>query len=272
MPFDEELQAALDAANRAAQIVLSHYHDRSALADAPASITTSTDRDSQESILRSLSERFPGDAYRAEEATPSLQRLHTAGSRIWIIDPIDGTRGFAIKNGQFSVMIALAVDGRVVVGVVNEPAMNRITFAQRGTGCWRRDGNSNPVRVRASMTADCGLITLTQSHTKPDRPPTAAVQNLKPTRVLETYSAGIKLAQVARGEADVYACEYDAMNDWDIAAGHILVIEAGGQVTMSDGRELVFGQENPLQVGQLVATNGHVHDEALRRLTTRRSG
>jgi 3'(2'), 5'-bisphosphate nucleotidase len=263
VPFDQELKAALDAADRAAQVILRHYEVRDAMADAPASISTATDRESQETILRSLSEQFPDDAYRAEENTPSLSGLRSAGPRIWIIDPIDGTRGFVKKNGQFSVMIALVVDGEVVVGVVHEPALKRITFAQRGCGCWRRDSDGELLPVHVSSNADGDRLTLTQSHTKAGRTPTAAVQYLKPARVLETYSAGIKLAQVARGEADVYACEYDAMNDWDIAAGHILVTEAGGRVTMSDGGNLIFGREDPLQVGRLVATNGRVHDPVL---------
>jgi 3'(2'), 5'-bisphosphate nucleotidase len=266
--FDKELKAALAAADRAAQVIRNHYQLRDAMTDAPASISTATDRESQETILRSLCEQFPEDAYRAEEKTPSLSGLRTGGSRMWIIDPIDGTRGFAKKNGQFSVMIARVVDGEVVVGVVHEPVLNRITFAQRGGGCWRRDGDGNPMQVHVSSDANCDRLTLTQSHTKIGRAPTAAVQNLKPVRVLETYSAGIKLAQVARGEADVYACEYVAMYDWDIAAGHILVTEAGGRVSMNDGRQLSFGGENPLQVGRLIATNGLLHDHVLTKLRT----
>src|SRR6478609_9639238 len=101
MPFDRELQAALTAAEQASRIILEHYEQRTALADAPASITTSTDRASQEAILQALSAQFPDDAFRAEEATPTLERLRREGSRMWIIDPIDGTRGFAKKNGQF---------------------------------------------------------------------------------------------------------------------------------------------------------------------------
>ena len=120
--------------------------------------------------------------------------------------------------------------------------------------------------VRVTQTADLTHCTLTQSHTKPGRGPTIAVERLQPARIIETYSAGIKLAQVARGEADIYACEYDAMNDWDIAAGQILVTEAGGKVTTNDGRPLVFGRADPLQTGGLLATNGVLHEAAMGRL------
>lgn len=268
MQFDRELAAALDAAARAARVILEHYRERSAIADAPASITTATDRASQETILEALAQQFPNDGFRAEEATPTLQRLASTGRRMWIIDPIDGTRGFARKNDEFSVMIALVEEGAVLVGIVSEPAKERVTYAARGCGCWRCDGGAEAKQMHVSANADPNRLTLTQSHTKPDRGPTAAVRKLNPQSVVETYSAGIKLAQVARGEADVYACEYDAMNDWDIAAGEILVTEAGGRVTTNDGRPLYFGRPDPLQTGGLLATNGIVHDAVMARLAT----
>jgi 3'(2'), 5'-bisphosphate nucleotidase len=268
MELDRELAAALDAAARAARVILDHYRERTAIADAPASISTATDRASQEIILEALAEQFPNDAFRAEEATTTLKRLPTTGRRMWIIDPIDGTRGFAKKNDEFSVMIALVEEGAVLVGAVLEPAKERMTYAARHFGCWRRDGGANAEQVRVSTNADPERLTLTQSHTKPGRAPTAAVRMLQPQTVLETYSAGIKLAQVARGEADVYSCEYEAMNDWDIAAGEILVAEAGGRVTTNQGRALHFGRSDPLQTGRLLATNGAVHEAVMARLAT----
>src|SRR5439155_123979 len=81
--------------------------------DARADITTEVDRQSQEAILGSLRRRFPGDALCAEEETPTLAAAARSGPRVWVVDPIDGTRGFAQKNGEFSVMIALLEEGRV---------------------------------------------------------------------------------------------------------------------------------------------------------------
>jgi 3'(2'), 5'-bisphosphate nucleotidase len=219
-------------------------------------------------ILDALANQFPTDAFRAEEATPALDRLASTGRRMWVIDPIDGTRGFAKKNGEFSVMIALVEACEVLVGVVLEPAKGRVTYAARDFGCWRRDGDDVPERVQVSANVDPDRLALTQSHTKLDRGPTAAVRKLNPLSVVETYSAGVKLAQVARGEADVYSCEYDAMNDWDIAAGDILVREAGGHVTTNDGGPLYYGRPQPLQTGGLLATNGHVHEAVIARLAT----
>ena len=201
MPFDRELEAALAAAEQASRIILEHYEQRTAMADAPASITTSTDRASQEAILQSLSAQFPDDAFRAEEATPTLERLRREGSRMWIIDPIDGTRGFAKKNGQFSVMIALCVDGVPVVGVVQEPALGRITCAQLGGGCWTSDGE----QVRVTQIADPTRCTLTQSHTKPGRGPTIAVQQA-PTGSHHRDLLGRHQARASRSRRSRHLC------------------------------------------------------------------
>ena len=91
-------------------------------------------------------------------------------------------------------------------------------------------------------------------------------RSLRPARVLESHSAGIKLALVARGEADLYLNTYDAFHDWDICAGHILVTEAGGKVTGSANQTLVYGVAGAWQRHGLLASNGRVHAEALARL------
>src|SRR5207253_214141 len=106
MPYEQELELALRAAAAAGRLILDAYEQFKPIPDAPASISTQADRDSQECILQLIQASFPGDACCAEEATPSLDRTRTA-ARTWVVDPIDGTRGFAQKNGEFSVMIGL---------------------------------------------------------------------------------------------------------------------------------------------------------------------
>src|SRR2546423_7512904 len=106
MPYERELQAALEAARRAGARILEHYEPFEKAPDARADISTIADREAQEIILKHLHETFPADALCAEEKTPSLEGVVTTGPRQWVVDPIDGTRGFARKNGEFSVMIA----------------------------------------------------------------------------------------------------------------------------------------------------------------------
>jgi len=267
MPYELELKVALEAAERAGTLILDHYARFQAIPDAPADISTDTDRQSQALILQHIHQAFPSDALRAEEAQAALAGVADAGARLWIVDPIDGTRGFARKNGEFSVMVAFVEAGMPAVGVVAEPAQQRLTYAVRGAGCWKRDKTSDsPVRCRATMTRELAEATVVQSHSRKGARPSRQLEALKPARVVETYSAGIKLAIVARGEADLYLNTYDACHDWDICAGQVLVEEAGGRVTNLRGDEPCYGLPGAVQAHGLLASNRVLHDAALAAL------
>ena len=261
-----ELAVALDAARLASTYLMDAYASFEAIVDAPASITTEADRQSQEIILKTLHEHFPTDSLCAEEATPTVQAALSTGARLWIVDPIDGTRGFARKTGEFSVMIGFVVEGKLEVGVVAQPALGRLTYASRGHGCWRHDANEPPTPCRVTTIDKLENATLTQSRSKDPSKRTPLVAALGPGKVTETYSAGVKLALVARGEADLYINDYNAFHDWDIAAGQLLVTEAGGQVTDFCGGELLYGLPGAWQRHGLVATNGLLHVASLARL------
>jgi 3'(2'), 5'-bisphosphate nucleotidase len=263
LKYKTELDAALEAAESAGRELVRLYADFQRIADAPADITTDADRRAQEIILARLQRQFPADAYCAEETTPGLKDRPSQGPRLWIIDPIDGTRGFARKNGEFSIMIAFVENGVIGAGVVLEPARQRLTYAVHGGGCWKRDGNGVPVRARVSPTSAIADATLTRSRSRTTDPSSHKTGPLQTARVLESYSAGIKLALVARADADIYLNYYGSFHDWDICAGHILVEEAGGKVTGLHGESLHYGLPGALQQHGLLASNGELHDLSL---------
>lgn len=263
---ERELALAMEAVDVASRYLVEEYHKFQAIPDAPADITTHADRHAQEILLQHLLRSFPDDAYCAEENTATLQGKRNIGDRLWIIDPIDGTRGFAQKNGEFSIMVGFVERGLIELGIVAQPALERFTYAKRGGGCWRRDGVAVPVSCHVSQITDLDLATLTQSRSRNPDKPSRWVQALRPAKLIESHSAGVKLALVARGEADLYLNTYDAFHDWDICAGHILVSEAGGMVTGGGGQTLEYGLEGAWQRHGLLATNGRVHAEALVRI------
>jgi 3'(2'), 5'-bisphosphate nucleotidase len=261
-----ELAAALEIAELAGALVRKEYETFAAIPDAPSHISTYVDKASQELILTFLHQRFPHDALCAEEKTPSLEKVPHIGPRSWVVDPIDGTRGFARKTGQFSVMIGFLLDGFPVLGVVVEPAFDRTTYASLGGGCWYKIGQSSaPIHCMVSPRTPVSDCILVQSWAKGGQP-TRPVAVLAPARVIETYSGGVKLAMVARGEADVYANTYETFRDWDICAGHILVTEAGGRVTDLSGGQIVYQEADFGQRRGLLGTNGLIHDDVLARL------
>ncbi len=262
--YDRELEVALEASRVASRHLMLEYERFQVIADAPANITTDADRQSQEIILQAVRREFPSDALCAEETTATLPAGSQIGARMWIVDPIDGTRGFARKNGEFSVMIAFVENGRIGVGVVAQPAVSKWTYAVLGQGCWRLDGEDYaPTRCQVTGITEPNACTLTQSRSREPNKRSLWVDAIEPANVVESYSAGIKLALVARGDADVYLNTYEAFHDWDIAAGHILVTEAGGQVTGTGGQTLEYGLPGAWQKNGLLATNGHLHGRTL---------
>ena len=266
MPFTKELAAALSAAEAAGRLILEHYERFEPIPDAPSNISTETDRAAQELILQSLHGSFPNDALCAEEKTATLAASPRTGNRLWIVDPIDGTRGFARKNDEFSVMIAFVEEAVMLVGVVLEPVGWKLTYAWQGGGCWRMVGSAGEKeRCRVGVAQQLSAATLTQSRSKLAKE-SPVVAKLRPAKVIETYSAGVKLAQVAVGKADIYANTYPEFHDWDICAGHILVEEAGGRVTTLNGELIRYGREGASQRGGVLASNGLLHDLAIQAL------
>src|SRR5437660_4289752 len=120
--YARELELALASAALAGRYLVVEYERFQAIPNAPASITTHADRQAQEIILQHLLQHFPQDAVCAEEATATVQQAPQSGDRLWIVDPIDGTRGFAMKNGEFSVMIGFVERGAIGAAVVGQPA------------------------------------------------------------------------------------------------------------------------------------------------------
>lgn len=266
MNYADELHEALAAAAAAGRFALTEYETFVPIPDAPASISTHVDHGCQEIILRHLRARFPADGIVAEENTPTVAAAPAGAGRVWVVDPIDGTRGFARKMGEFSVMVGLVADGSPVVGVVLEPTRDRVTYAVAGGGCWVRVGAGEPTRCRASDRADVADAVLVESWGKPSRPPKPIIAAIRPAKVLETYSAGIKLAMVARGEADLYVNDYAEFKDWDVCAGHVLVEEAGGRLTEFGGGAIRYGRPEAVPRRGLIASNGNMHDEVVRRV------
>jgi 3'(2'), 5'-bisphosphate nucleotidase len=265
--WQADLEIALALVAEAGTLALRLYDELPLVADAPADITTAADHAVQALLVAGLLDQRPGDGILAEEAS-GVALPSPLGRRHWQIDPIDGTRGFARKNGEYAIQLALVEDGEPVVGVVFEPTPQRLTYASRGAGCWLRDGGGAAVRAAVSATRGRPEVVAISRSRKPDQV-AALLAGFGAGRAIPTYSAGIKLAQVARGEADLYLGDYLGLHDWDVAPGHALVEEAGGRVTSVDGDPIRYvGTGRSLAGRGLLASNGHVHEAAVAAFAT----
>ena len=213
---------------------------------------TDVDRKSEVLILDSLEKILPEAGFIAEENT----RTDLAPDYNWIVDPLDGTTNFIHRLFPYSVSIALSKKQEVILGVVYEIGADELYYAWNGGGTWC---NGNRIGVSGTEELDRSLIATGFPFTNFDRlePYMKVLKNLmKRTRGLRRFgSAAVDLAYLAAGKFDGFF-EYN-LNPWDVAAGIILVKEAGGSVTdFKGGSDYLFGRE-------IVASNNRVHQEFL---------
>ena len=205
---------------------------------------TSADRASHQVIVEGLQEATPDIPILSEEGRAIPYPERAAWSRFWLVDPIDGTKEFIKRNGEFTVNIALVEDGRVIAGVVYVPAQETMYLGRLGAGAWKIEGNQEPVKI-AVRAADESLgltVVMSRSHPSPE-----LEEYLRDIKVAEAMPVGssLKLCVVAEGKADLYPRLGPTM-EWDTAAGHAVVEAAGGTVTQVDGAPLLYNKENLL--------------------------
>ncbi|MCB1957521.1 MAG: 3'(2'),5'-bisphosphate nucleotidase CysQ [Rhodocyclaceae bacterium] len=209
-----------------------------------ASPVTEADERAEALMVPMLEALLPGVPVVAEEAV-AAGRVPEVAERFWLVDPLDGTKEFISRNGEFTVNVALVEHGQPVLGVVLAPALGRLFAGARGLGAFVEDAaGRRPIQVRPVPEAGLTVVA-SRSHGDAE----ALERFLAGRKVAETRSAGssLKICLVAAGEADVYPRLGRTM-EWDIAAGHGVLAAAGGRIDRVDGGALAYGKpgfDNP---------------------------
>ncbi len=231
-------------AERAAAVILDHYRgDTVVRVKDDASPVTAADEAAEAVILAGLVELTPEIPVVAEETVAAGRIPELDSGPFWLVDPLDGTKEFISKNGEFTVNIALIEGSEPVLGVVLAPALGKTWWGARGHGAMaRNDGEARPIAVRATPARPIAVAS--RSHADPQ---TEAF--LDEAGVAERISAGssLKFCLVAEGKADLYP-RFGRTMEWDTAAGHAVLAAAGGRVTTRDGAPFGYrkpGFENP---------------------------
>ena len=189
---------------------------------------TCADRASHEVIMAGLQQACPAIPVLSEEGKDIPFNERCDWSRFWLVDPLDGTKEFIKRNGEFTVNIALIVDGLVAAGVVYVPAQDKTYLGIREEGAWLRVGNQAPVAIRVREADDTTGLTVVMSRSHPSPELEAYLQDIIVAEALPVGSS-LKLCVVAEGKADLYPRLGPTM-EWDTAAGHAVVEAAGGTV------------------------------------------
>jgi myo-inositol-1(or 4)-monophosphatase len=248
---DEFLEAAKAAAREAGGLLRENVDKRGEIMfKGTVDLVTHFDRKSQEMIFRRLSAAFPGHGFLAEEG---LSLPGTSDCR-WIIDPIDGTTNFAHTFPVFCVSIALEQKGAVVVGVVYDPMRDELFEALRGRGAFL-----NGARVRVSDIPELGKALLATGFPYDVR--TSSFNNVREFNAFIVRAQAIRRCGSAALDLCYVACgRFDGfwelkLKPWDVAAGALIVEEAGGRVSDFEGR--TFDPFNQ----RALASNGRIHEE-----------
>lgn len=226
------------AARKAGEAILAVYRTDFDVEQKPdESPVTQADLDAERIILAALRRITPDIPVIAEEEV-SAGRVPDVGARFWLVDPLDGTREFLVRNGEFTVNIALIQDRRPILGVVHAPARG-LTF----TGCLpgistRQEGDKPIERITVRRPPDEGLtVVASRRHGSVEE----REHFLEGRKVAHRVTCGssLKFCVVASGNADVYP-RFGPTMEWDTAAGHAVLAAAGGRLTTTDGGEFLY--------------------------------
>ncbi|MBM3307832.1 MAG: inositol monophosphatase [Candidatus Eisenbacteria bacterium] len=249
----DALTTAIEAARTAGGILAAGFERPMDVAlKSPRELVTTMDRAAEDAIVRAIRDAFPGDAILAEEGSSK------AGStgRVWIVDPLDGTNNYAHGYPFFSVAIGVEEDGAPAAGVVYDPLRDEMFAAEAGGGATL---NGRPLRVSDAGALADSLVATGFPYDRSERTDNNLANLnrvvLAARGIRRAGSAALDLAYVARGRLDGY-WEL-GLRPWDVAAGGLVVREAGGAVTNFGGGAWDHRR------GDIVASNGRIHAELL---------
>lgn len=270
--LDREARVLLDIAAEASARVMEIYATEFTVElKGPEDPVTRADREANEIICRALARAFPDASVVAEESAPEtpeeLARL-VAAERVFFVDPVDGTREFADKNGEFAVMIGLAERGRATLGVVTVPAAGYVLVGRVGRGAFLSRSIAvadttplEPLAVTSLVDPSKGRVVVSRSHRSGKLVP--ILERLGVTSELPVGSVGLKVARVVQGVADLYVHPSKGAKKWDACGPSAILEAAGGRFTDLTGAPIDFAApELELSKG-IAATNGRLHDAVI---------
>ena len=249
------LPAVRRIAQEAATAILQVYETADFRVDVKADNSPLTEADlaAHHHIVNSLHALTPDIPVLSEESQGITYAERRQWSQFWLVDPLDGTREFVQRNGEFTVNIALVRQHTAVLGVVHIPVQHVTYWAAAGLGAFRTRGNETvPLHAQAALVQPLKVVA-SRMHAGPATE--ALLHNLRQQYALDVVSKGsaLKLCMVAEGEADLYPRLGPTM-EWDTAAAQCIVEQAGGHVTTLDNTPLQYNKENLLNPFFMVAS------------------
>ncbi len=259
--LQEELTFAVRIAQEAGTIVNTFYVGASEVEyKSPDEPVTEADRSANQHIVTRIVAAYPDDGILSEESKDDLSRLQK--ERVWIVDPLDGTKEFIARNGEFSIMIGLAIGGRPVLGVVHQPSSGLLYSGIVGQGATLlEEGEAIPLLVSSRTNTREMVLVSSRSHRK--QIVDSIRRKLRITSENVTGSVGLKVGQIARQIADIYIHPSPGCKEWDLCAPEAVLTAAGGTMTDCWGNVLKYNKRDVRAHNGLIASNGLVHKQIM---------
>ena len=253
MNLQKEKKVALQAAKQASKVLIKYYGKKEGVRQKPnKSLVAKADIEANKSIIKIIKKNFPSHSILSEESGFEDNKSDYK----WVIDPLDGTHNFLHKIPVFGTSIALEYKNQVILGVMHFPVLCITAIAEKGKGAFL-NGKRIFVSGRKNLDYSFVLVDVSRSNRI-----TAAnfIKKLSSTAVdIRNFGSAIyNIMLVACGKSDGYVIL--STNEWDVAAGFLIVEEAGGKITSLHGKKYAFNQ------GKYVISNGKIHNKLLKYL------
>ncbi len=204
---------------------------------------TKADKEANEIIVRKLKEKYPKHSILSEESKDDELRIEN--DYCFIVDPLDGTKEFVKKNGEFTVNIALVHKGKPILGVVYAPVLKELYYANKDNGAYLENTETKEIRRLSVSNKICDLIMVASKSHSSEKEENLVLENKDKIKEMISKGSSLKGCMVATGEADVYY-RFGLTCEWDTCAMQCVVEEAGGIFRQMDNTEMTYNRKNTL--------------------------
>jgi 3'(2'), 5'-bisphosphate nucleotidase len=267
--YEREIKVATELARQAGAVLLEHYYSPFLVEQKVNALdeleeVTAADREANELIVSRLQKEFPDDGILAEESTDSVHRLDK--DRVWLIDPMDGTKNFINRDGDFAVQIGLALGGESVLGVVYQPVRGVLYRAASNEGAWIEAGEDRAAPLSVSNLTRPSEMVLASSRSHRSSRMERVVSAFGFKDETRRGSVGVKIGLIAERQADLYLHLSPSTKQWDTCGPEAILVAAGGRLTDLFGQPLRYNGVRVDNRNGIVATNGAAHEMVIENL------
>lgn len=267
MQFGPEIQIIIPIAKHAASIVISHFNKQlhiSTKNNDDFNFLTQADYESNQYIQAELKRAFPNDQLLLEETE---ERPASYEGRVWMVDPLDGTKEFINGGEHFAVMIGLCIDGQSTLGCVVRPTTYEVYWAEKGKGAYKLSSNDTNQQLRVNDIADLSQARAIVSIAHGElRHAEKLLTDLPIAAAIPGASLGLRATDIAEGKAEFFVNTNMRACKWDSCAPQIILEEAGGMITDIFGKPLDYLQPDHHWKNSFVGSNTMLHKEVIKSI------